>query len=151
MGGPDEVVNMTNLTSTDFQEVWYVADPETSLTNWDGLVNGEEAFRIDSQINDPGGINHPLMYESMVYDGVFQAGETWEFIIQDYFNALGLAASLLDSCAGGPPCTSGLVGSLSAGGPPSSGSIIALIPEPSTALLFGLGLTALALRRRLSA
>jgi hypothetical protein len=142
MGGPDELVIMTNLTNTDFTEVWYVADPETHITNWDGYVNGEEAFKIDSRISDPNGINHPLIFESLIPDDIFQAGETWQFYIQDYFNLMGIPASAFMS--------PGRVGVFSGGDPISSGSIIA-IPEPGTLLLTGLALAGLALvgRKRL--
>jgi hypothetical protein len=132
---PNVLVFMTNLTTRAFDEVWYVADPETSLTNLDGLVNNEPAFRIDSLVSDPGGINHPLRFESIAVNDIFEPGETWEFIIDDYFNAAGIAASTFGS---GPA-----VGFLSVGDVVSSGSIIAT-PEPSTALLLGLGLTAIA-------
>ena len=134
-GSINSLIVMTNITSLDFAEVWYVSDPETSLSNVDGLVNGEEAFRIDSV-----GVNTPLVFESILADGIFAAGETWEFIIDDYANTLGLAADDFFSPGG--------VGGTSPGGP-SSGSIIAvLVPEPSTALLHALGLLAVAVRRR---
>jgi hypothetical protein len=127
---PNVLVAMTNLTTLDFVEVWYVADPETSLSNVDGLVEGEEAFQIDSV-----GLNTPLVFESMQVNGIFEAGETWEFVIDDYFNALGLAADDFFS--------PGAVGTFSPGGP-SSGSVIAFVPEPATALLLAGGLAGLA-------
>lgn len=127
---PNVLISMTNITTLDFAEVWYVADPETSISNVDGLVNGEEAFRIDSA-----GLNTPLVFESLTADGIFEAGETWDFIIDDYFNVLGLVADDFFS--------PGAVGGTSPGGP-SSGSIIAIpIPEPGTALLCLLGAGAL--------
>ena len=98
------LVTITNLTGTDWADLWYVADPETSIGNFDGLVNGELAFKIDSV-----GANAPLVSESLIANGIFEAGETWEFIIDGYTNSLALPASAFGSCAGGPPCTSGLV------------------------------------------
>ncbi len=128
---PNVLVTMTNLTHVDWQEVWYVADPETTLTNYDGWVNGELAFKIDSV-----GVNKPLVYESIIPDNIFQAGEVWEFIIQDYQNAAGGPASALDS-----------IGVPSPGYPPSTGSIIA-IPEPVTMMLLLAGVPGLVRRKK---
>ena len=133
-GGVGDLVSMTNVTSLDFVEVWYVSDPETTLSNIDGAINGEEAFRIDSV-----GLNTPLISESMTTDEIFEAGETWIFLIDDYFNTLGIPAFAFIS-----PGAVG-VGSV---GPDSSGSIIAIIPEPSTAILLATGLIGIAIAGR---
>lgn len=129
-GIPNVQVEMTNLTGRSFTEVWYVADPETSISNVDGLVNRQPAFRIDSAISDPGGINHPLVGESIAANDIFEPGELWMFIIDDYVNQFGLPASAFLS--------PGLVGSPSGMDDISSGSIIA-IPEPGAGLLVLLG------------
>jgi len=135
---PNALVLITNLTSTAWTQVWYVADgqdpfipQETSLTNYDGLVNGALAFQIDYA-----GMNRPLVQETMIMDGIFQPGETWYFIVQDYQNMFGLPASMLGSFG---------VPSYNDPSMMSSGSIIA-IPEPMTLALLGLG--GLLLRRR---
>ena len=91
--GVDNILlTITNDTTQDFEEVYYVANPETTITNFDGLIDGEEAFKIDSD-----GDNTPLVDESLTPDGIFEADETWTFILQDYSNTLGLSASDLAS------------------------------------------------------
>jgi hypothetical protein len=134
------VVQITNLTPFDFTSVWYVADPETQVSNYDGwvanwgFVDYEEAFKIDWL-----GINRPLIYESMGSNNVFEAGETWRFILQDWTNSLGGSPSDFSS-AGVSSNSTGL---------PSTGSIIA-VPEPGSLGLLALGAVAIAVlcRRR---
>lgn len=123
------LLTITNLTGADISELYYVADPETTITNYDGFINGELAFRIDHL-----GSNLPLISESMAFDNIFEAGETWDFILQDYINTGALAASALGS-----------IGVPSGGVSTSSGSIVT--PEPSTLALLTLGLMGLTWRR----
>lgn len=135
------LVIMTNFTNRTFPEVYYVADPETSISNFDGWIgnagfnDAQYAFKIDWI-----GINQPLVSESSNRNNIFEPGEKWEFIIQDYQNALG-----------GPPTPFGSLGiaSNSAGLPlTSTGSIIAT-PAPAAILLLGSGLIGfVAVRRR---
>ncbi len=122
---PNVVVSITNLTNQSWAELWYVADPETYLTNHDGWVNGELAFKIDNV-----GLNTPLLFESMSSNLVFEPGETWVFAIQDYLNMFALQPSLFGSIN---------VGFSSRGDQLSSGSIIAIpIPAPGALLLVGI-------------
>jgi hypothetical protein len=128
-------VSSTNLTGRSFAHLWYVADPETTITNLDGLVNGEEAFHIDSV-----GLNQNLMFESINANGVFEPGEQWDFVIDGYFNTFGLPASQMQSIGVGP---------FSAGDSDSTGSIIAApVPEP-TSLTIALCFVPVLLRRTL--
>ncbi len=130
------------LTPTAWTEVWYVADPSatTIISNFDGvvdmapaLVDPGHAFLIDTV-----GFNKPLIFESGPVNGIWDPGETWHFIIDDYMNFFGAPASAFDSIG---------VASASAGSPPSSGSIIA-IPEPASLAMLALGGALGLLRRR---
>jgi hypothetical protein len=134
-GGGAVQVRITNRTGIDwYNGVYYVADPETSLSNVDeyvgqvGYPTPRAAFRIDAV-----GENTPLVSESIAADGVFQNGESWEFVIQEYRNSAGGPADKLDSLG---------VAGASAGYPPSTGSII-VVPEPAWGFVPMAGIAAL--------
>ena len=124
----NRLITITNLQDWDVGELFYVVNglivPGT-FSNYDGLVNGVYAMKIDSV-----GFNRPLIYESMDADGIFQGGETWRFVVQDYVSATG----------SGNFVTPGEVG-----GSDSQPSII--VPEPSV-LTLGLFAGLLLFRRR---
>ncbi len=131
-GTADAQVRMVNLNSISFSDVWYVAEPTTTFSNVDGTVNGMIAFEIDTV-----GINTPLINESITANGIFEPGEFWTFVVQDYMNGSGLAAS--DFFEIGVPSL----------GPASSASIIALpVPEPGTFVLVAAGLAGCVASRR---
>jgi hypothetical protein len=131
------LVQITNLTTIAFDNLWYVRDPETPFSNVDGIVNGMEAFQIDAV-----GVNAPLVSESIAFDGIFAPGETWNFIVQDFANVCGALPHAFGSI--GVPSSPG--GCAPDG---SSASIIATaVPEPVTAALVGLGALALSAARR---
>lgn len=137
---PNVLVEMTNLTGRYFDNLFYVADPETSLSNVDGLAFSYaapgvvgESFRIDDL-----GMNRNLVFESMTPDNIFEPGEIWAFIIQDYGNAVGIAPSFGSLDFAGA----------SFGDAISSGSIVQFVPAPGSLALLGLGGLATARRRR---
>ena len=136
------VVLMTNLTGRALDNLWYVGDVGTSFTNADGVAEGAGspgqpglAFRIDDV-----GVNRPLLLETMTSDGIFEPGETWSFIVQDYQSPLGLPADSFLSI--------GLAGDSSAIVQSSSASIVRMVPTPGSASLIALGGLAAARRRR---
>ena len=95
--GPNALVSITNLNTVAFSALWYVADYDTTLSNEDGKVLGAvSAFRIDAE-----GSNKPLIITPASADGIFDPGETWDFIIQDYANTFHpgdpTSAALLNS------------------------------------------------------
>ena len=131
-------VSITNINPVDFIEVYYVANTAngTDVSNWDGTINGNIAFRIDRA-----GVSQPLIAENLIADGIWNSGETWTFLLQDYSNAYGINAAQINAI--------GVPGLLGDG---SSGSIIAIVaPEPGTAGLLIVGLLGLARFARKSA
>jgi hypothetical protein len=137
-GGRNYEITIVNISGKDWANLYYVSDPETCFSNGDeavgqsGSLHAWGAFCIDYV-----GENTPLVYESMIQDNIFQDGETWKFVIQDYENDHGLSAAAFSSLG---------IADFSAGDTLSSGSIIS-VPEPATLALLSLGGVAL-LRRR---
>jgi len=87
----NQLVTITNMGTVALPGLYYVAPGGSTpgtFSNFDGYVNGAMAMRIDNV-----GVNKPLVSESMTADGIFQPGETWQFIVQDY-----VAAVPVDGC-----------------------------------------------------
>lgn len=138
--GPANVmIQMTNRTATTWTDLYFVADPNYSITNFDGTINGGKAFRIDKV-----GSNTPLVFEvDGMQNGTFEPGETWAFIVQNWlpqpgsgdwqppsFGSIGVGALSLPGMPGDPA------------GQTSSASILA-VPEPGAWAMFCAGLGAL--------
>jgi hypothetical protein len=129
-GSANILVDIRNLSGRIWTELYYVADPNTLLSNMDeyvgqvGTIGFGLAFKIDAV-----GLNTPLVFESMTSDGIFELGETWQFVIQDYSHPT-LSAAALGSL--------GIAGASNGSDPLSSGSIVA-IPEPASAMMILVG------------
>lgn len=142
-GMPNVLVVMTNLSGRDWTDLYYVGDPDTTFSNVDGIgvsaaapgVSGL-AVRLDML-----GVNRSLLAESGAVDGVFSAGETWEFILQDWSNPFGLGPDMMGSLD---------FAGASAFDFASTGSIVQFVPAPGTSALLGLG-GLVSLRRRRTA
>ena len=129
-GIPNALVEIVNLTDRFVENLFYVGDPDTLFTNVDGLADAGVipdltglAFRIDSV-----GLNRPLIFESITPDGVFEPGEIWHFIVQDYFHPAGLAPDAFFSI--------GMADASFTPGDISSASIVRMIPAPASSALF---------------
>lgn len=132
---PNVLLIITNLTNLSFTDLHYVADPNTTYSNFDGIINGEHAVKLDNV-----GLNRPLLAEvGGSIPLVFEPGETWEVVLDDWLNGAGFGAADLGSI--GVP--SNILPD------PSSGSIVALpVPEPASLSLIALGAVAVGYRRR---
>ena len=128
---------------TEFPFVWYVSDADTTVSNLDGFEGGTiPMFFIDSVDSFGGagcGANCPLIIEDGTLDGIWEPGETWHIILQD-FASPGAPPENLNSIGVGFPSTASDLPS------ESSGSIIVepfggfsvggtVLPIDSTALL----------------
>lgn len=132
---PNVVLSITNLTTVSFTDLHYVPDPGTAYANFDGVINGAEAVRLDNI-----GVNRPLIAEiGGVLPLVFEPGETWQIVLDDWGNAPGFGAADLGSI--GVP--TGVPGDL------STGSIVAIpVPEPGSISLAVVGSVALLRMKR---
>jgi len=132
----DWIVNMTNVSTVFYQDLFFVADLGVTVGNSDGSVFDAvlapgvvtDAFRIDGTVT--AGVNMNLLGESFAFDEIFAPGETWRFAVSNY-GALNSAGQFA------PPdfLTPGIfAGSSPFGQVPGNASILAneVIPEPGT-------------------
>jgi len=87
----DHLVEITNMSPFEWEELHFVADSGVSPGNRDGGLNafggGSGLFRIDGTVTTTG-VNDNLIFESMSQDEIFECGETWRFLVTD-FGGLG--------------------------------------------------------------
>lgn len=152
----DVVISIVNLSLNAWSDLWYIADANpaggnpTVITNYDGLAGtSPNAPTLLTMRIDAVGANRPLVSESMTANGIFEIGETWQFILQDFTGDVAAfemaSVGLGDGASANPP-----------GADPSSGSIVGtpvgqFIPEPSRALLLLVGVLSVVAARRRSA
>jgi len=119
------LVRIKNESPFDFSDLWYVVDDGTSISNFDGVVDNpldpepdlNRTFKIDSV-----GINTPLIFEDITVNGIFESGETWHFIMDQYSGPGGLVdASKFGSVGVPSPISTATEDPVT-----STGSIIAL-------------------------
>lgn len=127
----DFTVTITNDTGQAWVDVFFAADFGQTVGNADGLVSAPFSYLLDAFKIDAVGINGSLT-ESASADGIFEVGESWDFVVMNF--------------SGGTP-TFGSVGLLPSGS--SNANIVAnVVPEPGSLALLGLGIGLLALNRR---
>lgn len=152
------VIEIVNMTTETWQDLIYVADEATTISNWDGFVDGSYAFKVDNiTCEGAGATNNPLLFESGVdliapfgeldpgttTDCLFSPTELWEINIDDYFsnestppeniNSLGLVS--VDTPGFGSSGSIFVLESLDSGPPPPGGVGGTLIPIETVSVM----------------
>jgi hypothetical protein len=138
---PDYEVTIKNLTPTFWTDLFFVADVLNSFSNFDGVIDGGLAMKLDTV-----GVNTPLIAEiGGVIGLVFEPGEEWVFIVEDWADL---------QTPGGPPHLFNSIGvGVGSPAPPSTASIVAdpiRAPEPVGLAVFALLMAVLTHFRRFS-
>lgn len=134
-GAPNDwTVQIINVGSITWQDLYLVADITHSVGNADGMAEDitlpgfADAFRIDGTVT--AGINNPLQQESGIVNELLEPGESWRFIITNF---IGGGIPQFDSVGGFAASSQPIPG--------STASILAnpYVPEPASLSLLALG------------
>lgn len=147
----DWTVQIINVSGQAWTNLFFVADLGLSIGNADGTAYDTaplpgaivDAFRIDGTVTVTG-MNDNLLGESGVVDEILSPGESWRFVVTNYFDPAGSAPPPLFRVPGVFANTEPFMGAASIG----TANILANpIPEPTTVGLFTAAGIALLLRR----
>ena len=141
-GVPNEwQVDITNLSSFRYKDLFFVADEDIGIGNMDGTMTDASfsppiptaAFRIDNL-----GQNNNLIAGDVNANLIFDPGETWQFLVTNFIRISNPFVN--------PVPALGSIGLFSASSnfinDRSSASVLAIqlpIPEPATSLLLVIG------------
>lgn len=91
----DWAIFITNVSGQTWIDLFFVADLGLSIGNADGTFYDTaplpgstiDAFRIDGTVTP--GVNNNLQFESGVVDEILSPGESWRFLVTNYFDPGG--------------------------------------------------------------
>jgi hypothetical protein len=92
----DFLVQITNVSGSDWVDLYFVGDLGMQVGNADGALWDTaplpgaitDAFRIDGTVT--AGINNNLLFESIFVDEIFQNGERWDFKVDNFMHPSGV-------------------------------------------------------------
>lgn len=147
----DWVVQIRNVSGQAWNNLFFVADLGLSIGNADGTAYDTtplpgaivDAFRIDGTVTVTG-MNDNLLGESGTVDEILSPGESWRFVITNYFDPAGTAPPPLFRHPGKFANTEPFLGAAAF----STASILANpVPEPGMVGLLAAAAAALLMRR----
>ncbi|MCC6680980.1 MAG: PEP-CTERM sorting domain-containing protein [Phycisphaeraceae bacterium] len=146
-GAPNDfIVRITNISGIDYRNLYFVVDAGVDVGNHDGHIQDltapgfHKAYRIDGTVTP--GLNNPLLSESINANEIFEAGETWDFVVINLVSPANLPPFPFFGSVGKFSVSSSVTVDSN-----SNASILAdPVPEPATLGL--LGLSALLLLKR---